>query len=162
MAIRFYIRLLLASLRDLLLKSIIFFVWLIGEMWMAAFLSHAPSFPATNIAVHQYLSQVIAYGALPSFVLLILLRAHHLRPMAQLLGYHPFELYNPLSDPSVAPSERGKVFLTWVSRYYAHGHIMISNGLHDSWASRHRVAEQKTSEHRKLRLVQKSSPNSLH
>ncbi len=80
MATRFYTRLLLATVGDIPSKSIILAGWSLGALWMAAFLSHAPSFPATNVAVHQYLSQVIAYGALPSFVLLILLRAHHLRP----------------------------------------------------------------------------------
>ncbi len=70
----------LVSAGDIPSKSITLAGWSLGALWMAAFLAHAPSFPATNVALHQYFRRVIAYGALPSFVFLILLRAYHLRP----------------------------------------------------------------------------------
>ncbi|KAH9059876.1 alpha/beta-hydrolase [Lactarius vividus] len=94
----------LVSAGDIPLKSITLAGWSLGGLWMTAFLAHAPSFPATNVALHQYFCRVIAYD-----------------PVPQLLGYHPPELYNAPRDPSVAPGEHGKVFLTSVSGYFAHG-----------------------------------------
>ncbi|KAH9013654.1 alpha/beta-hydrolase [Lactarius pseudohatsudake] len=95
---------LLVSAGDIPPKSITLAGWSLGTLWMAAFLAHAPSFPATNVALHQYFRRVITYD-----------------PMPQLLGYHPPERYNLPSNPSVAPGEHGKVFLTSVSGYFAHG-----------------------------------------
>ncbi|KAN0131574.1 alpha/beta-hydrolase [Lactarius tabidus] len=94
----------LISAGDIPLKSITLTGWLLGVLWMAALLAHAPSFPVTEVVLHQYLCQVIVYD-----------------PVPQLLCYHPPGLYDLLKDPSVAPGEHGKVFLTWVSGYYAHG-----------------------------------------
>lgn len=94
----------LVSAGDIPPKSITLAGWSLGALWIAAFLAHAPSFPATDVALHPYLRRVIAYD-----------------PVPQVLGYHPPGLYDPLRDPSVAPGEHGKVFAKWVSGYYAHG-----------------------------------------
>lgn len=94
----------LVSASDIPLKSITLAGWSLGALWMAALLVHGPSFPVTEVALHQYIRRVIVYD-----------------PMPQLLCYHPPGLYDPLKDPSVAPGEHGKVFLRWVSGYYAHG-----------------------------------------
>jgi len=52
--------------------------------------------------------------------------------VAKLLGYHPPELYSPLSDPSVPSGERGKAFHTWISGYYAHGDTLETLGQRDA------------------------------
>lgn len=69
----------LVSAGDIPFKSIILAGWSFGALWMAAFLAHAPSFSATQIALHEYFRRVIVYGAFPMFVLLNLLHTHHLR-----------------------------------------------------------------------------------
>ncbi|KAI9436612.1 alpha/beta-hydrolase [Lactarius indigo] len=94
----------LVAAGDIPPKSIILAGWSLGALWMTAFLAHAPSFPTTNIALHQYFRRVIAYD-----------------PPPHLLGYHPPAMYDPLSDPSVASGEHTKVFLTWVTGYFSHG-----------------------------------------
>jgi hypothetical protein len=53
----------LVSAGDIPLKSITLAGWSLGALWMPAFLAHAPSFPATEVALHQYLRRVIVYGA---------------------------------------------------------------------------------------------------
>ncbi|KAH9015753.1 alpha/beta-hydrolase [Lactarius deliciosus] len=90
----------LVSAGDIPPKSVTLAGWSLGTLWMAAFLAHAPSFPATNVALHQYFRRVIVYAARIS---------------------SPPNRYNVPSDPSVTPGERGKVFLTSVSGYFAHG-----------------------------------------
>ena len=72
----------LVSAGDIPLKSITLAGWSLGALWMAAFLAHAPSFPAAEIALHQYLRRVILYGAFPSFVLPDIVHTHYLRPGA--------------------------------------------------------------------------------
>jgi hypothetical protein len=49
-----------------------------------AFLAHAPTFPATEVALHQYFRRVIVYGAfpIPTLVFLNLLHTYYLRPDA--------------------------------------------------------------------------------
>jgi predicted esterase len=70
----------LVSAGHIPLKSITLAGWSLGALWMAALLVHAPSFPATAVALHQYIRRVIMY--VPSFVLPNTLHAHHLRPGA--------------------------------------------------------------------------------
>jgi pimeloyl-ACP methyl ester carboxylesterase len=111
----------LVSAGDIPLKSITLAGWSLGALWMAALLAHAPSFPATEVALHQYLRRVIVYGVFPHFSFQTFFTFVISDPVPQLLCYHPPGLYDPLKDPSVAPGEHGKVFLTWVSGYYAHG-----------------------------------------
>jgi len=94
----------LVSAGDIPLKSVTLAGWSLGALWMAALLTHAPSFSATEAMLHPYIRRVIVYD-----------------PMPQLLCYQPPKLYDPLRDPSVAPGEHGKVFLRWISGYYAHG-----------------------------------------
>ena len=55
----------LVSAGDIPLKSITLAGWSLGALWMPAFLAHAPSFPVTEVALHQYFRQVIVYGAFP-------------------------------------------------------------------------------------------------
>jgi len=94
----------LVSAGDIPLKSITLAGWSLGALWMMAFLAHAPSFSATEVALHQYFRRVIVY-----------------EPVPLLLSYHHPDLYDPVRDPTLAPGEHGKVFLRWVSGYYAHG-----------------------------------------
>lgn len=57
-----------------------------------------------------------------SFHIRIKRTSSHIDPPYHALGYKsPADWYNPIFDPLLAPSERPKKFLTWVSGYYEHG-----------------------------------------
>ncbi|KAI9449327.1 alpha/beta-hydrolase [Lactarius psammicola] len=119
----------LVSAGDIPPKSITLAGWSLGALWMVAFLAHAPSFPATDVALHQYIRRVIAYD-----------------PVPHLLGYYAPERYDPLRDPSVSPRGHVKAFLRWVSGYYAHGDTLETLAPYDALLEPHPSIENMSPE----------------
>ncbi|KAI0713772.1 Alpha/Beta hydrolase protein [Earliella scabrosa] len=84
--------------------------WSLGAVWLSALLTHAASFPVTQVRLSEYLKRVVYYDA--SYIC---------------SGYQlPAELYHPLQDPSLSPAEQTDRFGPWVVSYYAHGDVRTS------------------------------------
>ncbi|KAF9484545.1 alpha/beta-hydrolase [Pholiota conissans] len=85
--------------------------WSYGCNFVTALLAESPNFPKTpdNARLVDRIKRTVIYD-----------------PPYHALGYKsPTNWYNPIFDSSIAPDERPKRFLTWVSGYYDHGETVF-------------------------------------